>query len=271
MRTTIPVSAVLITRDAQQHLDRALESVAICDEIVILDSGSVDRTREIAHRHGARWFEHPFGGFGPQKRRAVGLARHDWILSLDADEVLDRGVVLGLAGIDWAAADLLTSWRIRRRTMIGNREIRHGHWKTERPIRVFNRLVTGFSDALVHESVRPTSKVLDLPGSIHHYSYADLSEIIRLDFHRLKEVRYRRAGRRAGGAVLALRAFWAAFHSYVIRAGFLEGGAGVLIAQAAAINATMGLALASEEDPARARLVSGKPPLVGAGRLPKIA
>ena len=71
--------------------------------------------------------------------------------------------------------------------------------------------------------------------------------------------------------MLALRAAWAAFHSYVVRAGFLEGGAGVLIAQSAAINATMGLALASEEDPARARLVSGKPAPTRTGTLPKSA
>jgi len=255
---------VVITKNAEDHLDETLRSLAICAEIVVLDSGSTDRTREIALRHGARWHEHPFDGYGPQKCRAVALARHDWILSVDADEVLDHAAVMGIAAVDWSTADLVTCWRIRRRTFIGDREIRYGHWATERPVRVFNRLATGVEPALVHESVRPTPRVRDLPGALHHYSYADLSEIIRLDYHRLKAVRYRRAGRRAGGPLLALRAAWAGVYSYVLRGGCLEGGAGVVIALSAAVNATMGLAMASETG-------SAPPRPATAGRLVPVA
>jgi glycosyltransferase involved in cell wall biosynthesis len=248
MPSTIPVSAVLITKDAERHLDRVLEPLSVCSEIVVLDSGSTDRTREIARAHGARLYDGGFIGYGPQKRRAVELARHDWILSVDGDEVLDQDAVDGLRAVDWPAADLIGCWRIRRRTFIGEREIRYGHWSTDRPVRVFNRLVTGVSPDIVHESVQPTSRVLDLPGSMLHYSYADLSEVIRLDFHRLKAVKYRRAARRASAPLLAVRGIWAALHSYVLRRGCLEGGFGVVIALAAAVNATMGLALASETD-----------------------
>ena len=258
MKSSIPVSAVIITKNAEAHLDQCLGSLAVCSEIVILDSGSTDRTREIALRHGARWHECSFEGYGPQKCRAVKLASHDWILSIDSDEVLDHGAVTAIAGVNWPSADLLTCWRIRRRTFIGDREIKHGHWSTERPVRIFNRLVTGFEPVLVHESVRPTTRARDLPGSLLHYSYRDLSEIIRLDFHRLKAVRYRRAGRRAGGGLMALRAAWAGFHSFVLRAGYLEGGAGVVIALAAAVNATMGLAMASETEAAKPRAVPGR-------------
>ena len=255
MTSPIPVSAVLITKNAEAHLDQTLESLAVCAEIVVLDSGSSDRTREIARRHGARWHEHRFDGYGPQKCRAVGLAGHDWILSIDADEILDHGAVTAIAGVDWPSADLLTCWRIRRRTYVGDREIRYGHWAKERPVRIFNRLVTGVRPLLVHESVRATTQVRNLPGALLHYSYADLSEVIRLDFHRLKAVRYRQAGRSAGGALLALRAAWAGFHSYILRRGCLEGGAGVVIALSAAVNATMGLAMASEGETTKACVV----------------
>lgn len=254
----IPISAVLITKNAEAHLDRTLGSLAVCAEIVILDSGSTDGTREIASHHGARWYEHRFDGYGPQKRRAVALARHDWILSVDSDEVLDHGAVMAIASVNWPAADLLTSWRLRRRTFVGDREIRFGHWANERPVRIFNRLVTEIEPVLVHESVRATTLVRDLPGAIHHFSYGDLSDVIRLDYHRLKAVRYRQAGRRAGGGLLALRAAWAGFHSYVLKGGCLEGGAGVVIALAAAVNATMGLAMATESEEARPRVVPGR-------------
>ena len=256
MTSHIPVSAVLITKNAEARLDQTLESLTVCAEIVVLDSGSTDRTREIADRHGARWHEHRFDGYGPQKCRAVELASHDWILSVDADEVLDRGAVMAIAGMDWPTEDLLACWRIRRRTFVGDREIRHGHWASERPIRLFNRLVTGVRPVLVHESVRATTRVRDLPGALLHYSYADLSEVIRLDFHRLKAIRYRQAGRRASGGLLALRAAWAGFHSYILRGGCLEGGAGVVIALSAAVNATMGLAMASEREKSLPRAVA---------------
>jgi len=271
MSSTIPVSAVLITRDADVHLHRVLAPLSMCAEIVILDSGSTDRTREIALKFGARWFEHPFDGYGPQKRRAVELAQHDWILSVDADEVLDAEAAAALGSIPWPSVDLLSCWRIRRRTFIGRREIRHGHWKTERPVRVFNRLVTGFNTALVHESVRPTTRHRTLPGSLMHYSYADLGEVVRLDFHRLKACRYRTEGRRASGGLLVLRAAWAAFHSYVLRGGCLEGGAGVVIALAAAVNATMGLAMASEPEPAEGRTATRALRPVEGEKFPKSA
>ncbi|MEE4270760.1 MAG: glycosyltransferase family 2 protein [Thermoanaerobaculales bacterium] len=271
MSSKIPVSAVLITRDAEPYLDHVLEPLAVCDEIIVLDSGSTDRTREIAADRGAHWAEFPFDGFGSQKRRAVAMARHDWVLSVDADEILDDEAVEGVSAIDWPSTDLLRSWRIRRRTFIGDREIRHGHWANERPVRLFNRVVTNVSTDIVHETVRPTSSVDVLPGCLLHFSYRDLSEVIRLDYHRLKAVRYRGDGRRAGGGRLALRAAWAGFHSYFLRRGFLEGGAGVVIALAAAVNASMGLAMASEPEPAKARAVHRRLRPVASGRLPKTA
>jgi glycosyltransferase involved in cell wall biosynthesis len=271
MHPRIPVSAVLITRDAEAHLDRVLEPLAVCAEIVVLDSGSTDGTPEIVAAHGGRWHEHRLDGYGLQKRRAVALAAHDWILSIDGDEVLQPDAVRALTVIDWPRADLLTSWRIRRRTFIGDREILHGHWVNDRPIRLFNRLVTGFSAAPVHETVGATSIVRELPGCLLHYSYSDLGQVIRPDHHRLKATRYRRAGRTAGGGLLALRAAWAAFHSYVVRAGFLEGGAGVVIALAAAVNATMGLAMASEPESTTTPARAPGPRPVERGALPKSA
>ncbi len=247
MTATIPVSAVLITLDAEAHLHRVLEPLRMCEEIVILDSGSADRTRQIAAAHGARWRFHPFDGYGLQKRRAVALAEHDWILSIDADEVLDERAASAIAAIDWAEAETSTCWRIRRRPFVGDREIRWGHIANERPVRLFNRRATDVSPGLVHESIPATGDARQLPGSLLHYTYDDLSDTIRLDYHRLKAFRYRAEGRSAGPALLVLRAAWSAFHSYVVRGGALEGRAGVILALAAAVNAAMGIALASEQ------------------------
>lgn len=240
------LSAVLITRDAEEHLDRVLQPLSVCGEIVVLDSGSSDRTKEIAAAHGARWCEHPFAGYGPQKQRAVSLAANDWILSVDADEVLDAEATAAVCAIPWSRQDPAACWRLNRRPFIGRREIRHTHWVPDRVVRIFHRGRHGFTDAAVHESVVPTGPRHDLPGSLLHYSYRDLSEVFRMDYHHLKSVSYRAARRRASGPELAVRAAWRFIYSYVVRRGVLDGRAGVVIALAGSVNAVMGLALAGE-------------------------
>lgn len=234
------ISAVLITLNAEAHLDRVLTALQGCAEIVILDSGSTDGTRAIAERHGARFEVHPFDGYGPQKRRAVALARHDWVLSIDADEVL----AADLSSVD--LTDPTRCYRVRRRNHIGTQEIRHGHWNPDWCVRLFNRTVHTFSDDAVHESVRPTGAVGTLPGSLLHYGYADLGEIMRMKYHRLKAERYRREGRQVGGPLLAARALAAFTRSYVLKSGWRDGPAGVCVALSAAVNATFGLAMAQE-------------------------
>jgi glycosyltransferase involved in cell wall biosynthesis len=242
-----PLSAVLITKNAEEYLDRVLEPLRCCGEIVVLDSGSTDRTREIAVDHGAVWYERTFDGYGSQKRHAVVRASCDWILSIDADEVLDDVAASAVSEIDWDRQDPSLCWRLRRRPFVGHREIRFGHWNPDWVVRLFHRGHHDFSSAPLHESVRPTGAVRTLPGSLIHYSYRDLGEILRMDYHRLKAERYRDQGRRAGGPALAARAMWAFFHSYVVRRGFLDGPAGVVVALAGSVNAVMGLALASEK------------------------
>lgn len=246
--TAMPdLTAVLITKDAERHLERVLGALqTCCSETVVLDSGSGDRTRDIAAAYGARWHEHPFDGYGPQKRRATELAGGDWVLSIDADEVLDAEAQRAIAEITWGDQDPTACWRIRRRPHIGEREIRHGHWVPDRVVRIFNRRHNGFNDAVVHESVSPTGQVHTLAGSILHYSYADAADVFRTDYHRFKAERYRRLGRSASGGGLAVRAAAAGLRSYLLRAGFLDGRDGVVAALAAAVNAVTGLALASE-------------------------
>ncbi len=253
MSERAPISAVVITKDAELHLDRVLAALECCDEIVVLDSGSTDMTREIALKHGASWFERPFDGYGPHKRHAVVRAAHDWILSVDADEVLDPEAGVAVAAIDWPRQDPSLCWRIRRRPFVGQREILYGHWNPDWVVRLFHRRHHDVSEAPIHESVKPRAAVRTLPGSLLHYSYRDLGEVLRMDYHRLKARRYVGQGRRAAGSTLAVRASWAFLSSYILRRGFLDGPAGVVVALAGAVNAVMGLAMASEDREGRSR------------------
>jgi glycosyltransferase involved in cell wall biosynthesis len=243
-------SIVLITLNAEAHLDRVLTAVhGLSDDVVVLDSGSTDATRSIVERHQARFEHHAFDGFGTQKRRAVDRAKHDWVLCLDADEVLDDVAHTALASI--TLDDTTACWRIRRRNHVGTTEIKYGHWTPDWCVRLFHRGAHQYSTDAVHESVRPTGPLHTLPGSILHYSYSDLADIIRAKYHRMKALSYRARGRRSSSLGLLVRAWWAFTRCYVFKRGFLDGQAGVIVALSAAINATMGLALAAQNTPAK--------------------
>lgn len=253
-----PLSAVLITLDAERHLDRVLAAAAeVCDELVVLDSGSRDATCDIARRHGARVAHQDFLGFGPQKRRAVELARHDWVLCLDADEVLDEEARRAIRALP--LDDPQRCWRLRRRTFVGGREVRYGVWHPDRVVRLFNRTATTFSHDLVHESVPPAPRVADLPGSLLHHSFGDLAELFTPRYHRLKADRYRVTGRRAGTPALCVRAAFAFLRSFVLKRGFLDGPAGVVVALSASVNAVLGLAMAGWETPDDGREAGDEP------------
>lgn len=244
---SLPISAVIIVRNGEAHLARTLVSLADCAEIVVLDSGSTDNTVEIASAAGARVEHQSFLGFGPQKNRAVSLAAHHWILSVDADEELDPTARAALANLD--LSDPVRCWRIRRRTFIGARELRHGHLN-DAPLRLFNRTITRFNDVPVHESVFPSGPQATLDGSILHYAFHDIADLFArgAGYARTKAEQYRAVGRHASPPTLLAHGAAAFVRSYVLRLGALDGAMGVAVALSAAANAVVPMAMADGND-----------------------
>lgn len=247
IRSTVPVTAILITKNAERYLERVLASVAMCAERLVLDCGSTDDTRAIASACGARVEHQDWLGYGPQKNEAARRARHDWVFSIDADEILDPTGQAALAAFAPDRTDPTTVFRLRRRNHVAGREIRHGGWAPDYTRRLYHRHQAAFNDTPIHEAVVAPGPVETLPGSLLHYSYDDLAAVFRLDYHRLKAARYRAAGRRASAPALALRAVWGFTKSYLLRRGFLDGVPGVMVACSVALNDTLGLAMASLE------------------------
>lgn len=245
---TLPISAVIITRDAERHLAAVLAACDFCAERLILDSGSADATERIARAAGARFERQEFLGYGPQKRRAVALARHDWILALDADEVLDDAARRAIVDLD--LSDPLACWQLRRRTFIGRREIRHGRWARDHVLRLFNRTTAAFKPLLVHEEVEASRPPGLLQGSILHASYTDLLDVITrsLRYAPLKAEVMRAKGQRCGLWSLPLRGLAAFFGSYVTAGGWRDGAAGFVIAVARVLDSTLPRALLLFED-----------------------
>jgi glycosyltransferase involved in cell wall biosynthesis len=247
----LPISAVIITRDAERHLAAVLAACDFCAERLVLDSGSTDGTEAIARQAGARFERQEFLGYGPQKRRAVELARHDWILSLDADEVLDDEARRAIGGLDFA--DPSACWQLRRRTFLGCREIHHGPWGRDRVLRLFNRTTAAFKPLAVHEEVESSRPPLLLPGSILHSSYAGLPDVISrsLRYAPLKAEVMRRKGQRPAIWSLPVRGAAAFCGSYIGSGGWRDGAAGFVIAVARVLDSTLprALLLFDEEEP----------------------
>lgn len=246
---SLPISCVVITRDAGDRLAATLESAGACAERLVLDSGSTDATVAIARERGARVEHQPFLGFGLQKRRAVELATHDWILSLDADEELDAEAARGLASLDLSDPGRCFAWR--RRTFIGTREMRHGPWGHERVLRLFNRTRSGFTAHRVHERVDGASPPQLAPGSILHHSFNGCADVI------VRSARYsgpkaailRDKGETSPAWMLPIRGLAAFTKSYCLQGGWRDGAAGFIVALSRVVDSTLPRAIVSVDPP----------------------
>ncbi|MGH6679253.1 MAG: glycosyltransferase family 2 protein, partial [Bradyrhizobium sp.] len=147
------LSLIVITRNEEHVIARCLRSVGFARDIIVVDSGSTDRTVEIASVLGARVIQTPdWPGYGPQKQRALDLATGDWVLSLDADEWIDAKFETRIRdAID--ASNAPAAYRMPRRSRFCGRDVRFGGWSSDSVIRLFRRGRAHFSDDLVHESL----------------------------------------------------------------------------------------------------------------------
>ena len=246
-----PISAVVITKNAERHLAAVLAAVDFCAERLVLDSGSTDGTIAIAQAAGARVEHQEFLGYGPQKRRAVALAHHDWILAIDADEVLDDEAqqAVRAAVLD----DSTACYALRRRTFVGRREVRHGPWSDDRVLRLFNRRTASFKPLPVHEEVEASRPPILLPGSILHYSYASCGDVLArsLRYAPLKAEIMRGKRQRTSPLTMPLRGLTAFLKSYVLRSGWRDGAVGFVVALSRVIDSTLPRAMLLEaESPA---------------------
>lgn len=246
-RTSLPISAVIIAHNAAGRIEQTLRSVGMCDERLVLDSGSTDATPQIARDTGARVEHQPFLGYGLQKRRAVELATHDWILSIDADEVLDAEAQEACRSLQ--LVDPLDCWALRRRTFVGEREVRHGAWRAERVLRLFHRTGAAFKPLPVHEEVESRRRPRMLGGSILHYSFRDCRDILErsIRYATLKAGIMRESGETVTGWGLPFRGLAAFTKSYLLRGGWRDGGVGFIVAVSRVVDSTLPRAILLSE------------------------
>lgn len=228
------LTVALIVRNESANLRACLKTVGWADEIVIIDSGSDDDTTAIAREYTDRVYgERDWQGYGIQRRRAEARASGDWILMIDADERITPEL---RAEIESAiAADARDRvYALPRLSFCFGRFIRHGGWYPDYVVRLYPRGRAGYDDAPVHEKVRypPDMRVVRLRGDLLHYTYRDMEHYL------VKSAAYAaawasmrdRAGKQANLAQGLWHAFACFLRMYLLRAGFLDGRAGLLLA-----------------------------------------
>ena len=226
------VSAYIITLDEHDTITRAITSVSWMDEIIVIDSGSTDGTVELAADLGATVIHHSFDDFVTQKNVALSHCTSDWAFNLDADEEmtpeLRRSVESALAGTH-ADTDP-TAYRIPRRTWSLNRWIRHCGWYPEYRVRLSRAGDASWQGERLHEHLAPTGTVGTLDGDLLHRPYDNLTDhLTRIArYGSMWSEREYAAGRRAGVIDLLLRPLVRFLKMYLVRAGYLDGIAGLI-------------------------------------------
>jgi glycosyltransferase involved in cell wall biosynthesis len=225
------ISVVVITKNEARNVGRCLASLApVADEIVVVDDFSSDDTAALCERWGARVVRQAWLGFGPQKNLGNALARHEWILSVDADEALDPD--LQRAIVRAKEAGLRGAYEISRLNWYYGRFVRHGLEYPEWKVRLFPRGRASWSDSLVHEELRLAEPlpVTRLEGHLLHYTYARLEEQI-LKANRYTSLAAEDAFRRGAPASVArmlLSPLAVLLKAYVVKRGFLDGVHGLV-------------------------------------------
>lgn len=220
----------MIVRNAESSIEAALASLAAFDEVIVFDNGSTDATEERATAFAnVVWHSGAFTGFGPTKNHAIGLARHDWVFAIDADESVDAQLMAAIAAAD--RSDAATVFAVHRRNFFMGREVRHSGWGDDWLVRLFNHTRTGYDDALVHEKVRsiPGGRVVRLAGGLNHAAVTGIGDLL-VKVNRYSEIRRQQPLRVKSPALILLRTFWAFFRTLFLRGGLLDGWRGLVIA-----------------------------------------
>ncbi len=229
------ISATIIACNEERNIARAIESLRCCDEILVLDSGSTDRTVEIAEKLGARVIDSVWAGYAKQKNLAASKAEHDWIFSLDAEEALSEALEAEIWQLKKNGPEH-DAYTMPRLAQYLGRWILHSGWYPDRKVRLYDRGKARWEGEYVHESVKVEGTTGHLQSNLLHYTCESLSEHLRtMDRYTTlaaQEVVARK--QKVGWPDLIFDPAWTFARTYFLQRGFLDGLEGLIIAHMAA-------------------------------------
>ncbi|MCL7926944.1 MAG: glycosyltransferase family 2 protein [marine benthic group bacterium] len=223
------LSVAIMTCNEEANISRALSSVAWADEVVVLDSGSEDRTCEIARAAGARVRQEPWRGFGGQRARSLELCSGIWVLALDADEAVSPKLAESIRAVIQSGSTTETGFEVVRHsfhlgTWFGGRG-----WHRDRVLRLVRRDRVVPVERIVHERLEVSGSVGRLEGTLLHWPYRDLAHHMEkmAAYSDLKARQMHASGRRANQATAVARSAWRFVTGYLLQGGFLYGWSGL--------------------------------------------
>ena len=223
------ISVTILTKNSAKYLQEVLEAVQTFDEVLIYDNGSTDMTLEIAKQFpNVRIEKGTFEGFGITHNKASNLAKHDWILSIDSDEVVTPSL---LKEIRESLLDIQSIYSFPRHNYFNGKFIQWCGWYPDKVIRLYNRTVTHFSDSQVHESIKDLNmKKIEMKAPLIHYSYASISDFLTKMQSYSTLFATQNAGKKSSSLSKAiLHGIFAFCKSYLIKRGFMGGYEGFII------------------------------------------
>lgn len=246
----VPVSVIIPTLNEARSIGSALADLEWADEVIVVDGGSTDDTTTIARRAGARVLVVPGVTIAAQRNAGIAIARHQWILALDADERVTSELRTSLASLAEASEGKPSAFRVRSRNWHMGRELRFGPWGRDWKVRVFSR-DRRFDDKRVHENLEALTEVGTLDGALLHHPYRDLSHQV------LKIAKYaqwaaqdlRARGRKAHLWDLVVRPAWRFIRDYFILSGWRDGAAGFVVSTVSAFSVFLKYACLLMEGP----------------------
>ncbi len=231
----LPLSIFVITKNEADRLGRTLEAVTgLSDDIVVVDSGSVDTTVEIARAHGARVFHNDWPGYGPQKRFAEDQCKNDWLLNLDADEVVPADLGLEISALFRGDGPQADGYKLRIAEIFPGEGVPHRFAYALTPVRLYRRSKGRYVESIVHDRVafEPGAKLAALTGTIHHFSVRSIGDqMAKLNLYTDQQVADLAA---KGGSIGIWRLFVefpaSFFKAYILRRHALRGVYGFITA-----------------------------------------
>ncbi len=232
MSNPVAISVVIITYNEERNIERCIQSVeGLADEVLVVDSFSKDRTAEIAERMGARVLQHEFEGHIEQKNWAVSQSRNIYILSLDADEMIDKNLCEEILKIknNWFA----DGYVFNRLNNYCGKWLKHGGWYPDKKLRLWDSRKGKWTGKNPHDEyvMEEGAAIKHIQGNILHYSFNSIQEHMQQVnyFTDLSARAYYHKGRKASLADVLIRPHWKFFRDYFIRLGFMDGYYGLIV------------------------------------------
>lgn len=229
------LSAVLITRNEESNIERCLASLGFCDEIIVVDANSEDRTRELAAKYTTQVITAAWKGYTEQRNYAASLAKNDWILSIDADEEVSPGLLQEIAALDFSTSPY-SAFLIPRKNIHLGRWIRYGGWYPNRLVRLFKKSAGNWIGEELHEKWDTQGQTGRLENPLVHYSFTGIADQVDRNNHysTLGALRLKKEGRQFSLFKLITKTFSKFLETYILKAGFRDGYPGFIISVSAA-------------------------------------